>query len=192
MDSTLTFRNEDGSTDLWRCRDIPLERLRERERNSPLGEAYLFWSDFVHPAAAFDFTPGGQGIDCPDEPLEPNPSLTAVFHVDCRSLNPFDFRIGVPSKPARTMAIRDIGPDHVRRIVALDVNYAKGCRRPLYQQIWQRIDGITQECYRLLLPILGDRNDVAEIFGFCRPRTPIRTGRPQPMRQKGNVTDRQN
>ena len=170
MDSTITFRNEDGSSDTWRCREIQIDRLLERERDSTLGEAFLFWSDFVHPAAAFDFTPGGKGIDCPAEPVRPNPSLTSVFRVDCRSLNPFDFRIGLPTKPDEAVTLRDIAPDHVRRILALDLNYAKGCRKPLYQQISQQIDGETQECYRLLLPVLGAQNDVAEIFGFCRPR----------------------
>jgi hypothetical protein len=56
----------------------------------------------------------------------------------------------------------------MRRLLALDMNYAKSCRRPLYQRIYQRIDGNAQECYRLLLPVLGATSEVAQIYGFCR------------------------
>jgi len=169
MESTITFRNADGTSDVWRCHELRLEDLLERERSSALGEAYLFWSDFVHPSAAFDFAAGSDSRDCPMEPSRPNPSLTSVFRVDCSSRNPFDFRIGVPVRPDQSVPLRKVAPDHVRRILAQDLNYAKACRKPLYQHVYQQFDDVTQECYRLLLPILGRTKDVAEIYGFCRP-----------------------
>lgn len=169
MESTITFRNTDGTSNVWRCRELPLKELLERETNTLLGEAYLFWSDFINPSTAFDFASESDDAAFTAGPSGLNPGLTSVFRVDCRSRNPFDFRIGLPGHPDRAVALRRVTPDHIRRILTQDMNYAKGCRKPLYQHIHQQFDGATQECYRLLLPVLGDARDITEIFGFCRP-----------------------
>lgn len=168
MDSTLIFRNDDGTANTWYCRDLGLDRLAADEYNSLLGEAYLFWSDFVHPTAAFDFgeirrAQGGKS----GAPLS-NPALATVFRADCSSDNPFDFTIEVLTQDDPPIRIGALSPDYIRRLVALDLNYAKGNRKPLYQHIKQEIDGMARECYRLLLPVLGTTSEVAEIFGFCR------------------------
>ena len=183
MDSTLTFRNDDGTLNSWHCRELGLDRLAVDEYNSLLGEAYLFWSDFVHPATAFDFaeirrTQRGRAR----APLA-NPTLATVFRADCRSDNPFDFTIEMPMGDDPPVRIGALCPDYIRRLVALDLNYAKGNRKPLYQHIKQEIDGMARECYRLLLPVLGTTSEVAEIFGFCRSETtanPVSARRPLP------------
>jgi len=102
MESTVIIRNQDGSSNAWRCREIALDRLPIDESHSSLGEAYLFWSDFIHPTAVFEFETDRKHSVCPSETAAPNPSLTAVFRVDCRSNNPFDFRIGF--RPRRKTA----------------------------------------------------------------------------------------
>jgi hypothetical protein len=168
MDSTIITRKDDGSTDMWRCRDLAPADIVENERDTPLGDAYLMWSDFVHPSLALDIaTPGAD-----ERPgllqTGANPTLAEVFCVDCATQNPFDFRIAPPGRLEQGIRIGDIAPDHMRRLLALDMNYAKSCRRPLYQRIYQRIDGNAQECYRLLLPVLGATSEVAQIYGFCR------------------------
>lgn len=194
MDSTLIFRNDDGTTNSWRCRDLGLKRLAVDEYNSLLGEAYLFWSDFVHPATAFDFDAiraarGGKT----NAPLS-NPALASVFRADCSSNNPFDFTIELPTRNDPPARVGDLSPDYVRRLVALDLNYAKGNRKPLYQHIKQEIDGMARECYRLLLPVLGTTSEIAEIFGFCRSETaahPVTTlrSRRQSRRDRDSVND---
>jgi len=85
--------------------------------------------------------------------------------------------------------VRELTPEYIRRIVALDINYAKACRQPLYQHIYQQIDGAAQECYRLLLPILGDTNDVAEIYGFCRPRSASGSDRAAQEQDEDSIQD---
>jgi len=199
MDSTLTFRNDDGTTNTWRCRDLGLERLAVDEYNSLLGEAYLFWSDFVHPAAAFDFDAIRQAQRGKSGAPLSNPALATVFRADCSSDNPFDFTIVLPTRNDAPARVGDLSPDYVRRLVALDLNYAKGNRKPLYQHIKQEIDGMARECYRLLLPVLGTTSDVAEIFGFCRseaaahPVTALRSrreSRRESRRDKDSVNDR--
>lgn len=199
MDSTLIFRNDDGTANTWYCRDLGLDRLAVDEYNSLLGEAYLFWSDFVHPTAAFDFreirrAQGGKS----GAPLA-NPVLATVFRANCGSDNPFDFIIEMPTRDEPSISVGDLSPEYVRRLVALDLNYAKGNRKPLYQHIKQEIDGMARECYRLLLPVLGMTSEVAEIFGFCRseaaahpvtaPRSVRRSVRGSPGK-KDSVNDR--
>lgn len=171
MDSTLVFRNDDGTTNTWRCREIGVQRLLADEYNSLLGEAYLFWSDFVHPSAAFDFDASRKSAGPATKTQIANPALAPVFRVDCHSQNPFDFTIELPTMARDDVTVRDLSPDYIRRIVALDLNYAKGHRKPLYQHIKQEIDGVARNCYRLLLPVLGTTHEVAEIFGFCRPES---------------------
>lgn len=167
MDSTIITRKDDGTTDMWRCRDMAPADIVENERATPLGDAYLLWSDFVHPSLALDaLAPGEDRRALP--PAGANPALAEVFCVDCATQNPFDFRIAPPDRLELGIRIGDIAPDHMRRLLALDMNYAKSRRRPLYQRIYQRIDGNAQECYRLLLPVLGATSEVAQIYGFCR------------------------
>ena len=162
MDSTVIVRREDGSSDCWQCRDIGLDELMRRERRSPLGDAYLLWSDFVHPSLAADFPPasGAPGSD--------NLAFAEAFHVECEQHNPFDFRIVLPELPQRSVRIGDIAPDHLRQILASDMSYTKGSRLPVYQHISLRTAGASRECVRLLLPVLGGGGQVAQIYGFCR------------------------
>lgn len=168
MDSTIITRKDDGTTDMWRCRDMAPADILLNERHTPLGDAYLLWSDFVHPSLALDaVAPGGEDRRALS-PAGANPALAEVFCVDCATQNPFDFRIAPPDRLEHGIRIGDIAPDHMRRLLALDMNYAKSRRRPLYQHIYQRIDGNAQECYRLLLPVLGATSEVAQIYGFCR------------------------
>ena len=173
MDSTVIVRREDGSSDTWECRDIALGEILTRERRSPLGEAYLLWSDFVHPSMVLDPAPAaveeadGSGI-----------ALAGVFLLDCARRNPFDFRIALPGRPHPGIRIGDIAPDHMRRVLARDMSYAKGCRVPVYQHVRQRIGGVSRECFRLLLPVLGAAGLVSEIYGFCRPVAAAREATP--------------
>jgi hypothetical protein len=171
MDSKLIFRNDDGTTNTWHCRELGLERLTIDEYNSLLGEAYLFWSDFIHPAVAFDFEERRRNAKTAAKKPMTNPALAPIFRVDCSSRNPFDFVIDMPTTNLEPVAVRDLGPEYVRRIVALDINYARGQRKALYQHIKQEFDGVARACYRLLLPMLGSARDVTEIFGFCRPES---------------------
>lgn len=169
MESTTTVRKEDGTSYLWRCRELGLDTLLARERSSPLGEAYLFWTDFIHPSVAFDFAADPGAADAFPELTTANVALATAFRVDCSGDNPFDFRIGLPAHAGPGLVLRDVRPDYVRRILAQDLNYVKGSRRPLYQYVHQEIDGAVRERYRLLLPILSRTQDVSEIYGFCRP-----------------------
>jgi len=184
MDSTLIFRNDDGTTNTWRCQEIGIQRLLADEYNTLLGEAYLFWSDFVHPSVAFDFDASRKSGPPATKAQIANPALAPIFRVDCRSQNPFDFTIELPTMVHDDITVRDLGPDYIRRIVALDLNYAKGYRKPLYQNIKQEIDGIARQCYRLLLPVLGATHEVAEIFGFCRPESVAHPVAPLRAREK--------
>jgi hypothetical protein len=190
MDSTLIFRNDDGTTNTWQCRDLGLDRLAVDEYNSLLGEAYLFWSDFVHPATAFDFDAIRRAQGDNGRARLSNPALATVFRANCGSDNPFDFTVEMPTRNDTPIRVGDLSPEHVRRLVALDLNYAKGNRKPLYQHIKQEIDGRARECYRLLLPVLGTTSEIAEIFGFCRseatahPVTALRS-----RRNKDSVND---
>lgn len=175
MDSTVIVRREDGSSDTWECRDIALGEILTRERRSPLGEAYLLWSDFVHPSMMLDSAPEPEEADSAGVD---NLALSGVFRLDCGRRNPFDFRIALPNRPHPGIRIGDVAPDHLRRVLARDMSYAKGCRLPVYQHIRQRIDGASRECFRLLLPVLGSAGHVSEIYGFCRPVAVAREATP--------------
>ena len=175
MDSTIIVQREDGSSDCWHSRDVGLDELLRRERRSPLGEAYLLWSDFVHPSMASDFPSASgapQTVGGPDADDAARFALADAFRLDCERRNPFDFRIVVPGPPERSVRIGDIAPDHLRHVLARDMSYAKGSRLPVYQHISLRIGGVARECMRLLLPALGAGGQVAQIYGFCRPILP--------------------
>lgn len=189
MESTITIRKKDGTTDIWRCQEIGIDALRANERNTTLGEAFLFWPDFIPPSVAFDFA-SEKASGSPATARAANPALASAFRVDCGRQNPFDFRIGDLGAEANSKALRDIEPDHLRRILAQDLNYAKSSRRPLYQHIHQQIDGNTHECYRLLLPVPGGNRDITEIFGFCRPREPSRAPQRAHRRNEKSTQDR--
>lgn len=168
MDSMVIVRREDGSSDCWHSRHIALGELLRREQRSRLGEAYLLWSDFVHPSMAADFAPAAVP-PYPGPPTAAGIALAETFRLDCARRNPFDFRIVLPGTPERSIRIGDVTPDHLRRVLARDMSYAKACRVPVYEHIRQRIDGMSRACYRLLLPVLGAGGQVVEIYGFCRP-----------------------
>lgn len=175
MDSTVIVRKEDGSSDTWECRDIALGEILTRERRSSLGEAYLLWSDFVHPSMMLDSAPAPEANETPGGS---SIALAGVFRLDCERQNPFDFRITLPGRPHPGIRIGDIAPDHLRRVLARDMSDAKGCRLPVYQHIRQCVDGATREYFRLLLPVLGAAGHVSEIYGFCRPVAPAREATP--------------
>jgi hypothetical protein len=172
MDSTIIVQREDGSSDCWHSRDIGLDELLRRERRSPLGEAYLLWSDFVHPSMATDFLPASGAPLASDRShahSAANFALAETFRLDCERRNPFNFRIVLPGRPEEGIRIGDIAPDHLRHVLARDMSYAKGSRLPVYQHISLSIGGVTRECVRLLLPVLGAGGQVAQIYGFSRP-----------------------
>ena len=190
MESTTTVRKEDGTSYLWRCRELGLDTLLARERKSPLGEAYLFWTDFIHPSVAFDFVEDSRMAEESSEAAPANMALAAVFRVDCSGENPFDFRIGLPARTGPDLALRNVRPDYVRRILAQDLNYVKGSRRPLYQHVHQELDGVLRERYRLLLPVLSRTQDVSEIYGFCRPCYSKTSSRRPRKRSEKSTQDR--
>lgn len=171
MDSNIIVRKEDGSADTWYCRDLALGDVLTRERQSHLGEAYVLWVDLAHPSLMQEVQPL-QPAAAPLSIADCDIALSEVFYVDCERRNPFNFRITLPGVPERHILIGEIAPDHVRRVLALDMNYAKGYRRPLYQYIHQVIDGASRECYRLLLPVLGSAGHVSQIYGYCRTVVP--------------------
>lgn len=178
MDSTVIVRREDGSSDTWECRDIELCEILTRERRSPLGEAYLLWSDFVHPSMMLDSAPAPEPEEADSASGGSGIALAGVFRLDCGRRNPFDFRIALPGRPHPAIRIGDIAPDHMRRVLARDMSYAKGCRVPVYQHIRQRVGGVSRERIRLLLPVLGAGGNVSEIYGFCRPAAAAREATP--------------
>lgn len=168
MDTSLLLRNPDGSVDKWRAHDAALGGLVAHERCSTLRQAFVRWQHGNHPLLASRDAP----LPLPPGPIDESrfdPGALGYFTIDTAPDDPLDFRIVLPGPRRRRIRIGDMGATILRRVLPIEINIVKCSRCASYQRIYQRIDGIVREYYRLLLPISGDDFRIAQICCFARP-----------------------
>lgn len=171
MDSTRIVTSPNGVTDIWRATD--LEFLDFWERKTSLGDLYQRWQearphDDAMPRAA-DF--GLHDAPPPPAPCRPCSShgLPELFYADADPSAPADFRITAPAAGLTAQRLRALFPPILRDALFADLMLCQGLRKPLYQQIYQKVSG-DERCYvRLLLPTVDGEGHIGRIFGASRP-----------------------
>jgi hypothetical protein len=171
MDSTRIVTNQDGMTDIWRATD--LEFIDFWERVTGLGDLYQRWqaartrNGTMPRAADFDVSdippvrPQGHG-GAPDH-------LPDIFRADADPATPADFRITAPAAGLRSARLCTLFRPILRNALFSDLMLCQGLRKPLYQQIYQKVSG-DERCYvRLLLPTVDGQGQIRRIHGASRP-----------------------
>lgn len=169
MDSTRIVTNPDGMTDIWRATD--LEFIDFWERTTTLGDLYQRWQAGRLRDGAMPRTADFETTGIPGTPLHgPAPDhLPDLFHADADPATPADFRITAPAAGLRDVRLCTLFNPILRNALFSDLMVCQGLRKPLYQQIYQKVSG-DERCYvRLLLPTIDGEGKIRRIFGASRP-----------------------
>jgi len=171
MDSTRIVTNPDGMTDIWRATD--LEFIDFWERTTTLGDLYHRWQaarrrDGAMPQTA-DFDPSDIPCTQLQRPFPAPGHLPDLFHADADPAAPADFRVTAPAAGLYSMQLCTLFYPILRNALFSDLMLCQGLRKPLYQQIYQKVSG-DERCYvRLLLPTVDGQGHIRRIFGASRP-----------------------
>jgi hypothetical protein len=169
MDSTRIVTNPDGMTDIWRATD--LEFIDFWERATALGDLYHRWhaarrrNGAMPQAADFDLS----DIPCAQPRHRAPECLPELFHADADPAAPADFRVTAPATGLHSVRLCSLFHPILRNALFSDLMLCQGLRKPLYQQIYQKVSG-DERCYvRLLLPTVDGQGHIRRIFGASRP-----------------------
>jgi len=171
MDSTRIVTNPNGMTDIWRATD--LEFIDFWERTTVLGDLYQRWhavrrQNGAMPQAA-DFDPADTLYTHAQGSAPAADHLPDRFHADTDPAAPADFRITALANGLRSVQLCTLFHPILRNALFSDLMLCQGLRKPLYQQIYQKVSG-DERCYvRLLLPTVDGHGHIRRIFGASRP-----------------------
>jgi len=171
MDSIRIVTNQNGMTDIWRATD--LEFIDFWERATGLGHLYQRWQaarprDGAMPRTA-EFDVSDIPVLQPQDQNRAADHLPELFHADADPAAPADFRITAQTARLRRIRLCTLFNPILRNALFSDLMLCQGLRKPLYQQIYQKISG-DERCYvRLLLPTVDGQGHIRRIFGASRP-----------------------
>ena len=171
MDSTRIVTNPDGMTDIWRATD--LEFIDFWERTTTLGDLYHRWHAARRRTGtmpeAIDFEQFDSAWAPPQSPAPAPGHLPDLFHADADPATPADFRVTAPAAGLHDVRLCSLFHPILRNALFSDLMLCQGLRKPLYQQIYQKVSG-DERCYvRLLLPTVDGQGHIRRIFGVSRP-----------------------
>jgi len=171
MDSTRIVTNQDGMSDIWRATD--LEFIDFWERVTGLGDLYQRWQDARTRGGAMprsaDFDVSGIRLARSQVHGGAPDHLPDIFHADADPSAPADFRITASAAGLRGARLCTLFYPILRNALFSDLMLCQGLRKPLYQQIYQKVSG-DERCYvRLLLPTVDGQGHIRRILGASRP-----------------------